>query len=229
MRYTDNQKEVFDIVDEHDNVIGKATRGQAHADKNLIHRSIGVVVFNKKGKVFLQQRSATKDTEPLKWTISASGHVTSSGFTRRQNFLARKISRLYSTLLYRGDPILTKLLGRLYSWFKRSVCDLRKFYHASRNLVVYEKAAHRELVEELGVDLDIEPIGKYICRAPFETEMQMLYRAQSEGPFRFHPQEIKEGTFFTQEEIERLYKEGKLDLSFSAKVSLEKVGFSLAQ
>ena len=74
---TDNQKEIFDIVDEKDNVIGRATRGEVHKNKNLIHRSIGVFIFNKQGELFMQKRSNTKDTDPGKWTISCSGHVNS--------------------------------------------------------------------------------------------------------------------------------------------------------
>ena len=72
---SDNQNEIFDVVDENDNVIGMRRRGEVHKNKDLIHRSIGVAVFNKKGEMFLQQRSATKDTDPQKWTISCSGHV----------------------------------------------------------------------------------------------------------------------------------------------------------
>jgi isopentenyl-diphosphate delta-isomerase type 1 len=74
---TDNQNEVFDVVNEQDQVVGKATRGEVHKNKNLIHRSVGVLVFNSKGELLLQKRSETKDTDPGKWTISCSGHVNS--------------------------------------------------------------------------------------------------------------------------------------------------------
>ncbi|MBI2612027.1 NUDIX domain-containing protein [Candidatus Gottesmanbacteria bacterium] len=74
---TDNQEEIFDVVDEDDKVIGKTTRGETYKNKNLIHRSIYVAIFNKKDEIFMQQRSATKDTDPLKWTISCTGHVGS--------------------------------------------------------------------------------------------------------------------------------------------------------
>ncbi len=77
MQYTDNQNELFDIVDENDQVIGQARRREVHHNKNLIHRSIGVCVFNSKGEMYLQKRSSTKDTDPGKWTISCSGHVLS--------------------------------------------------------------------------------------------------------------------------------------------------------
>ncbi|MCJ7739896.1 NUDIX domain-containing protein [Candidatus Microgenomates bacterium] len=75
MKITDDQNELFDIVDENDQVIGRERRGEAHQDKKLIHRSVSILVFNDRGELYLQKRSATKDTDPLKWTISCSGHV----------------------------------------------------------------------------------------------------------------------------------------------------------
>lgn len=72
---TDNQNEVFDLVDASDQVIGKATRREVHQNKNLIHRSVAIAVFNSNKKLFLQRRSITKDTDALLWTISCSGHV----------------------------------------------------------------------------------------------------------------------------------------------------------
>lgn len=72
---TDNLSELFDVVDENDHVIGKATRGEVHGNPGLIHRSVAIAVFNSKGELFLQQRSASKDTDPLLWIISCSGHV----------------------------------------------------------------------------------------------------------------------------------------------------------
>jgi len=75
MKTTDNLQELFDIVDLKDNIIGHVRRGEVHGNPKLIHRSVAVAVFNNKGEIFLQQRSATKDTDPLLWTISCSGHV----------------------------------------------------------------------------------------------------------------------------------------------------------
>ncbi|MEK9143496.1 MAG: NUDIX domain-containing protein [Patescibacteria group bacterium] len=74
MHTTDPQNERFDIVDENDTVIGQAVRRNVHLNKSLIHRSITVLVFVD-GKLLLQKRSQTKDTYPLFWTSSCSGHV----------------------------------------------------------------------------------------------------------------------------------------------------------
>ena len=41
------------------------------------HRAIGIWLYNDKGEVLLQRRSAEKDSNPLRWQSSAAGHVTS--------------------------------------------------------------------------------------------------------------------------------------------------------
>ncbi len=66
--------EWFDVVDEQDLVVGRATRGEVHA-RGLRHRAVHVLCFDPAGRVFLQRRSLAKDSAPGKWCASCSGHV----------------------------------------------------------------------------------------------------------------------------------------------------------
>jgi isopentenyldiphosphate isomerase len=66
--------ELFDVVDEHDRVLRRETRAEVHRQR-LLHRAVHVLVFNSGGAVYLQRRSAKKDTYPHRWTTSCSGHV----------------------------------------------------------------------------------------------------------------------------------------------------------
>ena len=68
--------EFFDVVDERDVVVGRATRREVHA-RGLWHRAVHVIVTNSEGRVFLQKRSMAKDISPGKWDSSCSGHVDS--------------------------------------------------------------------------------------------------------------------------------------------------------
>lgn len=224
MKTQDDQKELFDVVDKNDNVIRQATRGEVHNNKYLIHRSIGVAVFNKKGELFLQQRSASKDTDPLFWTISCSGHVSSS-FTRRQNFLARKITKLPVSIFILN--LFQGLLDLIKSACLDQASRMRstKILSCSQNLSIYYKTALRELKEELGLDLTIEPVCKYLCRAPNETEMMMLFKAESEGPFTLHKEEIIQGKFFTRKELLKAIRQKIIELSFMGKVALKMLGW----
>jgi isopentenyl-diphosphate delta-isomerase type 1 len=67
-------EEIFDVVNERDEVIGQAPRREVHRT-GLRHRAVHVLVFNARGEVFLQKRSLTKDTSPGLWDSSASGHL----------------------------------------------------------------------------------------------------------------------------------------------------------
>lgn len=66
--------EMFDVVDENDNVLRQATRREVH-EQGLIHRAVHVLVFNKKHDCLLQKRSRLKDRQPGVWDSSAAGHL----------------------------------------------------------------------------------------------------------------------------------------------------------
>ena len=67
-------EEIFDVVNERDEVIGRETRREVHRT-GLKHRAVHVFVFNSRGEIFLQKRSMTKDSSPGLWDSSASGHL----------------------------------------------------------------------------------------------------------------------------------------------------------
>lgn len=69
--------EILDVVDREDRVTGKARRDEVHGRPELIHRAVHVLVFNRKGELFLQKRSLTKDVQPGKWDTSVGGHLPS--------------------------------------------------------------------------------------------------------------------------------------------------------
>ncbi len=68
-------EEIFDVVDEDDQVINQLPRSVVHA-KKLLHRAASVFVFNSAGELLLQKRSANKDEFPGCFTASASGHLS---------------------------------------------------------------------------------------------------------------------------------------------------------
>jgi 16S rRNA (adenine1518-N6/adenine1519-N6)-dimethyltransferase len=66
--------EIFDVVDEADNVVKQATRHTVHAQR-MLHRAVHIFVFNEHQDLFLQKRSRWKDVHPQRWDSSAAGHV----------------------------------------------------------------------------------------------------------------------------------------------------------
>src|SRR3982751_5965774 len=67
-------EEIFDVVNERDEVIDRKPRSQVHR-QGLLHRAVHVLVFNSRGQVFLQKRSMKKDRQPGVWDSSCSGHL----------------------------------------------------------------------------------------------------------------------------------------------------------
>ena len=67
--------EYFDIVDEDNLIIGKASRKECHGDPSLIHRTVHVVVYHPDGRILLQKRNMDKDIQPGKWDTAVGGHV----------------------------------------------------------------------------------------------------------------------------------------------------------
>ena len=70
----DGAGEVFDVVDEANQVVGRATRAEVHA-RGLRHRALHIFVLNAAGELFLQRRSPWKDRHPDAWDSSAAGHL----------------------------------------------------------------------------------------------------------------------------------------------------------
>jgi len=69
-------EELFDVVSDGDEVIGRATRKEAHT-LGHIHRSVLFFIFDGEGRVFVSQRADNKEFYPGYWSIVFGGHVNS--------------------------------------------------------------------------------------------------------------------------------------------------------
>jgi len=99
--------EIFDIVDEEDNVIGQASRREVHAGK-LRHRAIHLLITNKHGDLFLQKRSRWKDANPGRWDSSTAGHVDAG-----ESYEATAIRELKEELDIEVAPEAIREFGKL--------------------------------------------------------------------------------------------------------------------
>ncbi|MBT7302685.1 MAG: NUDIX domain-containing protein [Victivallales bacterium] len=96
--------ELFEIVNKHDQVIGRAPRAECHGNPALLHRTAHVVVFSADGRLLLQKRAANKDIQPGKWDTAVGGHLA-PGETYEQG--ARR--EMHEELGVPGDLPLTWL------------------------------------------------------------------------------------------------------------------------
>jgi 16S rRNA (adenine1518-N6/adenine1519-N6)-dimethyltransferase len=70
----DSEEEYLYVVDENNEVLGKASRSECHRE-GFIHRSVYVIVINGEGKIFLQKHSMKKELYPGYYACSTTGHV----------------------------------------------------------------------------------------------------------------------------------------------------------
>ncbi|HID38195.1 MAG TPA: hypothetical protein EYP36_01615, partial [Calditrichaeota bacterium] len=61
---TNSGEEWFDIVDEHGKIVGRAPRSEVHGNPQLLHPTVHLHIFNRRGQIFLQKRSDKKDLNP---------------------------------------------------------------------------------------------------------------------------------------------------------------------
>ena len=67
--------ELLDLVDADNTVIGTVPRSRVHGAPALRHRAVHVLVYDDRGRLLLQKRSAGKEIQPGKWDASVGGHL----------------------------------------------------------------------------------------------------------------------------------------------------------
>src|SRR5262249_32813835 len=73
----------------------------------------------------------------------------------------------------------------------------------------YDTTAVREAWEEIGLRFDKVPKRLFKIDACEETDQEFVwvYRCESDGPLKLHPDEIERGDWFAPEEVTRWMKE----------------------
>ncbi len=67
--------EMLDVFDENGMLIRQEKRSVIHK-KGLIHKTVVFFIFDRDGRVFVNQRTANKEFYPEYWSIVLGGHVT---------------------------------------------------------------------------------------------------------------------------------------------------------
>lgn len=69
---SDPGAELVDVLDEAGRPVGRVTRREMRA-RRLPHRSVYVLVFDSADRLFVHQRTATKDVFPSRWDMTIGG------------------------------------------------------------------------------------------------------------------------------------------------------------
>lgn len=158
--------ELIPIVNEKNEIIGEKDRKVVH-EKGLFHRAVLVIIFNSKGKILLQKRSAKKKICPLKLDLSVAEHL--------------KTGESYIEAAVRG---LREELG-----IEVSKSDLKKLREAHLQMNEYEngKIKDYEFVElylliydgEIKIDKNEDEEAKFFTK----EEVEKLYKEDKLTPW----------------------------------------------
>jgi isopentenyl-diphosphate Delta-isomerase len=66
------------LVDETDHGVGHLSKELCHEGRGVLHRAFSLLIFNDRGELLLQQRSASKRLWPLYWSNSCCSHPRSA-------------------------------------------------------------------------------------------------------------------------------------------------------
>lgn len=148
------KKEIIDIIDENENVIGQCNKVELYTKKYL-HQIVHVLLFNDKNELLLQLRAKNKSYLPGYWVTSVGGHVM-SGETPKS-------------------------------------------------------AALREMEEEIGILLDIQPYKKVWWDSTDEIGLRkqlIIFTSNSNGPFKVFEDEVERVEFFPIDQIKKMIRDG---------------------
>jgi isopentenyl-diphosphate delta-isomerase len=62
------------LVDEQDQDLGFMSKALCHAGQGILHRAFSLLIFNERGELLIQQRSASKRLWPHFWSNSCCSH-----------------------------------------------------------------------------------------------------------------------------------------------------------
>ncbi|MFF9921567.1 NUDIX domain-containing protein [Streptomyces globisporus] len=107
--------EILDIVDENDEVIGQAPRGEATA-RRLRHRCVFIEVRDAEGRAFVHRRTATKLVFPSHYDMFVGG-VVGAGESYEEAALREAEEELGVSGLPQPEPLFRFLYEGEHTWW----------------------------------------------------------------------------------------------------------------
>jgi 8-oxo-dGTP pyrophosphatase MutT (NUDIX family) len=155
--------EIVVIVDEQNNVVGAAPRGEMRA-KRLPHRSTYILVFNTGGELYVQKRTMAKDVFPGYYDIAAGGVVLAG-----ESYEQGAERELEEEMGIQGVPLIklfdfyfedahTRLWGCAFSCVHDGAIVLQEEEVESGAFVPVDEILHRSETEHF------TPDGMYVLR-----------------------------------------------------------------
>ncbi|MBI2545625.1 NUDIX domain-containing protein [Candidatus Woesearchaeota archaeon] len=154
-------------VDENDKVLGKVTRKEMR-EKNLLHRSTFILVFNTKGELLVHKRTMTKDIFPGYYALCVGGTVSygekyeESAYREAQEEIGAQDADLKFLFKFKFDnPKITRVYGYVFSLIYNRPLKLQKEELAYATFMPIKEVKELMKKESVCPD-DIEIFNKYL-------------------------------------------------------------------
>ena len=165
-----HSEEIFDVVDEEDNIVGKAERSKVHSS-GLIHRSVFFFVFNEKNEILVNKRSRTKEFYPGYYSIALGGHLN-SGESYEQAVIREAEEELG---ISEAKPVFIKFFKRRKEEKDKENVKLYAFFINSKEKLKIDKS---EISEAFFTSL--EEVKKLMEKEKFIPDTVYLYEIAKE-------------------------------------------------
>jgi isopentenyldiphosphate isomerase len=162
-----NQDELVTIVDERNKVVGAVPRQEMRAGR-LLHRATYVLVFNSRGELYLQKRTASKDIFPSCYDVAAGGVVLSG-----ESYEDGAVRELEEELGIKGVP-LTQLFD--FSYQDKDV----RVWGAAYSCVYDGEVVLQEEEIESGAFLPVDEVFRRAESEPFTPDGLYVLRRYGE-------------------------------------------------
>ena len=156
----------------------------------------------------------TDNLEEIFDVVDVNDNVIGQAHRRKCNSDPKLIHRAVFVLIFNDQNLIL--------WQKRSATkdvDAGKWVTSASGHVMagddYEETAIREVKEELGIDVSLTFLGKFLFRYLKENEYSAVFKAFSNGPFDYNREEISDIGFMTIKDILKKEKEKELELSMA--------------
>lgn len=105
-------EELLQLVDRRGRPAGSAPRRVCHGDPSLLQAVVHLYLFDARGRLYLQKRSAAKDAYPGRWDTSVGGHLAPG--ESPEQALAREAREELSLVVNAAQPLGRYLLRDSY-------------------------------------------------------------------------------------------------------------------
>jgi isopentenyl-diphosphate delta-isomerase type 1 len=155
------ETELFDVVDDEDNIVGKASREKCH-ENGLVHRSVMFFVFDSKKRVLVTKRTMNKDFFPGFYSIVLGGHVQAG-----ESYGEAVEREIQEEIGISAEPYLI-------SFFKKRIPEEKENVKVF-GVVVKEELNLNEDELESGEFVKFDELDKWMESEEFLPETETLY------------------------------------------------------